>query len=217
LGNDEQPTDLSAREPAKNPEKNETPSGEPTSEAFQIAQIPPARTTTGENSAAFSPRYAGFMRRAVAMGIDCVIIATFVYLTWRAALDFAGDAGLILYLYLACYSLAFPFAYFVYFHAVGGQTPGKMALGVRVVAQTAPGRKQNWRRRRRDRRLPAEPRVLQVCPISEPNLRKNLRAWNFPAFLRIECGIGPAPAGAHHEKDFRFPQPSGSPARRHLH
>jgi uncharacterized RDD family membrane protein YckC len=98
-----------------------------------------ARPTTGENVAAFSPRYAGFTRRGVAMGIDCVIIAMFLYLTWRAALDFAGDGDLMLYLYLAGYSLAFPFAYFVYFHAAGGQTPGKMALGVRVVAQTGAG------------------------------------------------------------------------------
>ncbi len=139
LGNDEPPPDLSARETAKNPEKNETPSEEPTSEAFQIGQPSASPLMTGENTAAFSPRYAGFTRRAVAMGIDCVIIATFVYLTWRAALDLAGDAGLMPYLYLACYTLAFPFAYFVYFHAVGGQTPGKMALGVRVVAQTGAG------------------------------------------------------------------------------
>src|SRR5664279_4935435 len=47
--------------------------------------------------------------------------------------------------------------------------------------------------------------------------RKNLLVCNSPAFLRIECGIGPAPAGARHETEFPFPQPSGSLARRHLH
>ncbi len=139
MGNDEPHPDLSPREPAKNLEKNENPSAKPTSEGFQIGHIPPSRQTAGENGSAFSPRYAGFTRRGVAMGIDCVIIATFLYLTWQAVLGFAGDGGLILYFYLACYSFGFPFAYFVYFHAAGGQTPGKMALGVRVVAQTGAG------------------------------------------------------------------------------
>src|ERR1035441_5344397 len=47
-----------------------------------------------------------------------------------------------------------------------------------------------------------EPQSTQIRPNSEPNLRKNLSDWNFPAFLRIECGFGPAPAGANMKRSF---------------
>src|ERR1039458_8868921 len=46
------------------------------------------------------------------------------------------------------------------------------------------------------------PQSVRIRPNSEPNLRKILRAWNSPAFLRIECGIGPAPGGANMKRSF---------------
>lgn len=97
---------------------------------------PSSSSQINQNSETAAPHYAGVLRRAVAMGIDCVIITAFVYFTWRAALSLTEESGLLFYIGLVFYTFLFPFAYFVYFHAVGGQTPGKMALGIKVVEQS---------------------------------------------------------------------------------
>jgi len=81
--------------------------------------------------------------------MDQLIIAIFLYLTWWGAFFFdsllhGSDAGnstrIILAMIFFC--AVFPFIYFVYFHAVGGQTPGKKAFGIRVVGQS--GGETDW-------------------------------------------------------------------------
>ena len=95
------------------------------------------------------PHYAGFWSRAAARIIDLlIIIATFnlIYLLDRLGAD-AGlwtgmglgeesptGAGFSLVNVLrGLFFLTFPVFYYVYLHAVYGQTFGKMALKIRVV------------------------------------------------------------------------------------
>ena len=88
----------------------------------------------------------GFARRAVAMGIDAVF---FVVLLGLLLFTLGGDvatfsptnpAVLPAYFFLVILH-AF---YFTFFHAVTGQTPGKMLSGIRVVAVRGGGLLSPW-------------------------------------------------------------------------
>jgi uncharacterized RDD family membrane protein YckC len=83
-----------------------------------------------------APHYAGFARRGVAMGIDCVIIAAFVYFSWVTALWLTDESDLFFYFSMAAFSFILPFVYFVFFISKGGQTPGKMVVRIKVVEQS---------------------------------------------------------------------------------
>jgi uncharacterized RDD family membrane protein YckC len=95
-------------------------------------------------------RYGGFWRRSCAMFIDKVIlhfVTLFLFLIGLLALgrkgnilelvlDPSGDItqgiGIVGLLYLAA-SLLAGLTYFTWFHGIGGRTPGKMLLDLRVV------------------------------------------------------------------------------------
>jgi uncharacterized RDD family membrane protein YckC len=94
-------------------------------------------------------RYGGFWRRFGAIMIDKLIlyaIFMFFVLAGAAALsftlpvnqlrmlisEFRSMSGIYLVIYYAATSLI-NMVYFTYFHGAGGQTPGKMIFGLRVV------------------------------------------------------------------------------------
>jgi uncharacterized RDD family membrane protein YckC len=95
-------------------------------------------------------RYGGFWRRSFAFLIDQVIlyfVSLILFLIGLLALGLKGDVlsralaspedmthgmGLFGLLYLAA-SLLAGMTYFTWFHGVGGRTPGKMLLGLRVI------------------------------------------------------------------------------------
>ena len=95
-------------------------------------------------------RYGGFWRRSFAFLIDEVIlyfVTLILFLIGLLALGLKGDLlnrvlaspegvthgmGLFGFLYLAA-SLLAGMTYFTWFHGVGGRTPGKMLLGLRVI------------------------------------------------------------------------------------
>jgi uncharacterized RDD family membrane protein YckC len=95
-------------------------------------------------------RYGGFWRRLFAFLIDQVIlyfVSLILFLIGLLALGLKGDVlnrmlsspegvtqgmGLFGVLYLAA-SLLAGMTYFTWFHGVGGRTPGKMLLGLRVI------------------------------------------------------------------------------------
>ena len=94
-------------------------------------------------------RYGGFWRRLVAYSIDQIIlyfVSMLLLLIGLLALGVRGDMmsnvlnseditqgmGSILLLYLASLFLA-AITYFTWFHGIGGRTPGKMLLGLRVI------------------------------------------------------------------------------------
>ena len=97
-------------------------------------------------------RFGGFWRRAVAYGIDKVILQIFYIILFTVGLlirmiyhpDWQGmemylsdsfpDVGVIWIYYLM--SLLLDMIYFTWFHGSVGQTPGKMLLGLRVVQAT---------------------------------------------------------------------------------
>lgn len=95
-------------------------------------------------------RFAGFWRRVGAMIIDRIILyIIFVMFVMAAAAaltlnlsenqvsdlinDFSETAGLYLAIYIVM-TKSIDMVYFTYFHGAGGQTPGKIVFGVRVVA-----------------------------------------------------------------------------------
>ncbi len=101
---------------------------------------PPADGTHEETRETAAPSLAGFWRRFFALAIDLVVIAIFLYLTTAAAsasyrmthgLEAWGGFSFYLLSYLF-YNL-FAVVYLAYFIAKSGQTPGKMAVGVKVV------------------------------------------------------------------------------------
>lgn len=98
-----------------------------------------SQPVTSEVSA---PVYAGFLRRFIALAIDLVIIAIFFYsayvavaFSYRQAYSFDLGGSIFFILFPIIFYHVITFAYFVYFTADGGQTPGKMALGIKVVGQ----------------------------------------------------------------------------------
>jgi len=89
---------------------------------------------------ACGPVYAGFLKRLLAFAVDIMLILLFLYVA-SALTDILhgrfhgsppGDDMEFLVL-SALFQLFFTFFYFVYFIANGGQTPGKMALGIKVT------------------------------------------------------------------------------------
>ena len=102
--------------------------------------VPPTDGLLKEGHSSSPPALAGFWRRFVALAIDLVIIFFCLYLvTLAASVSYEATHGsaawgtvsffLISYLF---YNLFF-IVYLVYFIAGSGQTPGKMAVGVKVV------------------------------------------------------------------------------------
>ena len=95
-------------------------------------------------------RYGGFWRRSFALLIDKVIlyfVSLILFLIGLLALGLEGDMlgrvlaspgdiipgmGVFALLYLAASFLA-GVIYFTWFHGIGGRTPGKMLLGLRVI------------------------------------------------------------------------------------
>ena len=108
--------------------------------------------TTG-NDQSLKGQYAGFVSRAVAVAIDLAIIAVItVIVSWASLslLDYVGidirdcppvetstGRGPLLCLALQWAGIglgvSFPWMYALFFWTVTGQTPGKAAMGVRVV------------------------------------------------------------------------------------
>jgi uncharacterized RDD family membrane protein YckC len=80
-------------------------------------------------------RPAGVWRRALALGVDLLALA----LILRAGDLLAVPLGRwdpVARAFRGAFELVAPAAYFVLAHGTGGQTPGKMLLGVRVVARS---------------------------------------------------------------------------------
>jgi uncharacterized RDD family membrane protein YckC len=77
---------------------------------------------------------AGFFPRAGAFLVDVVIVAAIAYLTLKIGLMVAGGGGEaqnIRYLYPVLFLLAS--TYFIFLHALGGKTIGKMLTGIRLI------------------------------------------------------------------------------------
>ena len=95
----------------------------------------PARARAAGSSAASAPGTAG--ARLAAAAIDHLILAAIdasvIYLTLRMAQLGAGDWALLPLAPLATFLLLLKVSYFCAFTAIGGQTIGKMAMGIRVV------------------------------------------------------------------------------------
>ncbi len=86
-------------------------------------------------------RYGGFGRRAIAMSVDGVLLYTFIFSMFYlarhllSATGFGGaqnTTGLLYYLGLLLLNMT----YYTFFHGVGGQTPGKMIMGIKVIRST---------------------------------------------------------------------------------
>lgn len=86
-------------------------------------------------------RYGGFWRRAIAMSIDGILLYIFVismfYLARQilSTMGYTGAqnmSGLLYYLGLLLLNMT----YYTFFHGVGGQTPGKMIMGIKVIRST---------------------------------------------------------------------------------
>ncbi|MBN2438144.1 MAG: RDD family protein [Deltaproteobacteria bacterium] len=92
-------------------------------------------------------RYGGFLRRALAFGIDKAILhlcALFLFAVGLLALGLVGSISLDvldeaperLWMFAILHGTASLFAsllYFTWFHGSVGQTPGKMLLGLKVI------------------------------------------------------------------------------------
>lgn len=102
--------------------------------------VPPADGAVKEELFSSAPALAGFWRRFVALAIDLAVIFCCLYLvTLAASVSYEtthgssawGTVSFFLLSYLF-YNLFFV-VYLVCFIAGSGQTPGKMAVGVKVV------------------------------------------------------------------------------------
>ena len=81
---------------------------------------------------AVAHRPAGFWRRAVALGLDLLVVWLLVRIGRVLALPLARR-DLLAQAFLDTYLLVVPAAYFVLTHGTSGQTLGKRLVGVRVV------------------------------------------------------------------------------------
>ncbi len=114
---------VSRADPTAEPEQEPGPKAQPV--------VPAAAPVAPESSGSPLP-YAGWWRRAAALGVDCIVVAT-LYAFFGAV---RGDGDSWPYLLL---ELGIPLVYFAAMHAfVHGATVGKAALGVAV--RTADGR-----------------------------------------------------------------------------
>jgi uncharacterized RDD family membrane protein YckC len=75
---------------------------------------------------------AGFWRRAVGLGIDLVVVLALVGIGQLVA-RLVGQFDVAARAFRIAYHLVIPHAYFVLAHGTGGQTLGKVLVGVRVV------------------------------------------------------------------------------------
>jgi len=94
----------------------------------------------GRGISAISPP-AGFIRRAIAYGIDSAIIAGLYFLLLFVGLAGIRSASGVDSLYfsgsgrIAMAAMSFLYiAYFTFFHANGGQTPAKRILRIKVIS-----------------------------------------------------------------------------------
>lgn len=77
---------------------------------------------------------AGFFPRAAAFFADLVIVAAIAYITLKISFMVAGAGGEtpgMNYLYPVLFLLAS--TYFIFLHALGGKTIGKMLMGIRLI------------------------------------------------------------------------------------
>ncbi|MCC6712167.1 MAG: RDD family protein [Candidatus Dadabacteria bacterium] len=77
---------------------------------------------------------AGFLPRAAAFLIDIAVIAVIAYITLKISFVVAGVGGGapgMNYLYPVLFLLAS--TYFIFLHALGGKTIGKMLMGIRLI------------------------------------------------------------------------------------
>ena len=77
---------------------------------------------------------AGFFPRAAAFLIDLVIVAVIAYATLQLSFMVAGGGGTrgMDYVYPVLFLLAS--TYFIFLHALGGKTIGKMLMGIRLIS-----------------------------------------------------------------------------------
>jgi uncharacterized RDD family membrane protein YckC len=104
---------------------------EPAEPAPVAAHVEPARTR-GMPSGAGARLGAAFIDHAILLAIDAAV----VYFTLRMAALPPSEWRLLPAVPLLAFLGLVKFAYFFAFTAVGGQTIGKMALGIRVVTDT---------------------------------------------------------------------------------
>ena len=101
-----------------------------------MSDLPSYPQDAAEREAAEGPartadvRYASWGSRVGAYLLDVLIIAVplIVVIGVAAAIDLWALVGIA---YVATFVV--PFVYFTYFHGASGQTPGKRAVGIRVV------------------------------------------------------------------------------------
>lgn len=103
-----------------------------------MADAPPEPfLAVGDPMGTLPPLPAGFYRRALAVGLDCVFIVVFLFgaiVTSRFLWDDATLRSRVFRAAWIAFSGAFPPLYTVLFHWLWGQTMGKMIVGARVVA-----------------------------------------------------------------------------------
>jgi uncharacterized RDD family membrane protein YckC len=77
---------------------------------------------------------AGFFPRTAAFLIDLVIVAVIAYATLQLSFMVAGSGGTrgMDYVYPVLFLLAS--TYFIFLHALGGKTIGKMLMGIRLIS-----------------------------------------------------------------------------------
>ncbi|HUP56489.1 MAG TPA: RDD family protein [Bdellovibrionota bacterium] len=88
------------------------------------------------------PRYAGFGVRLAAVAIDIVVLSPFIIAGAIAETSAESAASATARLVGAAVSLVCGvavMAYYIYFHALRGQTPGKRKMRIRVVTASALG------------------------------------------------------------------------------
>lgn len=97
-------------------------------QTIERVEVPIARP--GADAPALRP--AGVLRRAAALLVDMAIVLALLQIGPLLASVFARRA-LVAQAFVQAFALVVPNAYFILMHGTGGQTLGKMLLGVRVV------------------------------------------------------------------------------------
>jgi len=105
-----------------------------------LPKFPPDDNSPKAADSSDSALFATFWSRLLALAIDLAVIATILYITTAAAAasyrtthnaEVWGSVSFFLFAYLF-YNL-FTVVYFVFFIGDKGQTPGKAAVGIKVV------------------------------------------------------------------------------------
>ena len=112
--------------------------GEPEELSLDLAPDTADRSQAAARHADAAPRAASSVRRALARVLDLAVLGTIaaavVYLTLRLLELETSQWRLLPPVPLAAFLLLLCGGYFVLFTAAGGQTIGKMAAGIRVIA-----------------------------------------------------------------------------------